>query len=114
MGNKTEGMCADFVEFERIQKETLPETAFSTAKAIKDIVAGYKLVTPTSGNGIFKITKKYARWTLYPPGFFNDQQPDHWRLTVEALNDELGHIVPNQQELEENLQCIAEILRMHY
>lgn len=111
MKNQTEGECAEFVDFKRPQGKK-SESAFPIAQAIKRIVWGDKLV-PLE-NGGFEIIKEYAVWTLYPPNIFEDQIPDHWRVTVKALNKGHNHTSPDQQELEENLQCIIETLRMHH
>lgn len=111
MKNQTEGECAEFVDFKRPRGKK-SEAAFPMAQALKRIVWGDKLV-PLE-NGGFEIIKEYAVWTLYPPGSFKDQQSGYWRLTVKVLSDEGDHEAPSQQELEENLQCIIEILHMHH
>jgi len=92
---------------------SISDIARITAKAIKGIVGADSV--ERRAKDVYVIKKNYIEWKLFPPGTFDDQYPRHWRITVEALNNEHNHTSPNQQKMfEDDLkQIITILIRYH-
>lgn len=88
------------------------DVARATAESIRAIVKGDKIEKLKEEENIFIILRSHAQWTLYPPKSFDDQNPDLWRLAVEALEGEHSNMPLDQQQarLERDLPYIEIVL----